>query len=59
MGWEGASVTMTLASVGPIVARRIVDHQEENATTANAYALMEKASGRTAVRRTAVQTENA
>ena len=57
--WEGASVTMTLASVGPIVARRIVDHQEENATTENAYAPMEKASGRTAVKRTAVQTENA
>ena len=52
-------MTMTLASVGPIVARRIVDQQEGNATTANAYALMEKASGRTAVRRTAVQTENA
>ena len=52
-------MTMTLASVGPIVARRIVDQQEENATTANAYAPMEKASGRTAVRRTAVQTENA
>ena len=57
--WAGASVTMTLASVGPIVARRIAGQQEENATTANAYAPMEKASGRTAVRRTAVQTENA
>ena len=59
MVWAGASVTMTLASDGPIVARRIVDQQEENATTANAYAPMEKASGRTAVKRTAVQTENA
>ena len=55
----GASVTMTLASVGPIVARRIVDHQEGSATTENAHAPMEKASGRTAVRRTVVQTENA
>ena len=52
-------MTMTLASVGPIVARRIVDHLEGSATTANASAPMEKASGRTAVRRTAVQTENA
>ena len=52
-------MTMTLASVGPIVARRIVDQQEENATTENAYALMEKATGQTAVRKTAVQTENA
>ena len=59
MVWAGASVTMTLASVGPIVARRIVDHQEGNAITANAPALMEKESGRTAVRRTAVQMENA
>ena len=59
MVWAGASVTMTLASGGPIVARRIVDHQEENATTANASAPMEKESGRTAVKRTAVQTENA
>ena len=55
----GVSVTMTLASAGPIVARRIVDQQEENATTANAHALMEKESGQTAVRRTVVQTENA
>ena len=59
MVWAGASVTMTLASGGPIVARRIVDQQEENATTANVPAPMEKGSGRTAVRRTAVQTENA
>ena len=59
MVWAGASVTMTLASGGPIVARRIVDQQEGNATTANAPAPMEKGSGRTAVRRTAVQTENA
>ena len=57
--WAGASVTMTLASGGPIVARRIVHQQEENATTANVPAPMEKGSGRTAVRRTAVQTENA
>ena len=57
--WAGASVTTTLASGGPIVARRIVDQQEGNATTANAHAPMEKESGRTAVRRTAVQTENA
>ena len=57
--WAGASVTTTLASVGPIVARRIVDQQEESATTANAPAPMEKASGRTAVRKTAVQMENA
>ena len=57
--WAGASVTTTLASVGPIVARRIVDQQEESATTANAPAPMEKESGRTAVRKTAVQTENA
>ena len=41
MVWAGASVTMTLASGGPIVARRIVDQQEGNATTANAPAPME------------------
>ena len=59
MVWAGASVTMTLASGGPIVARRIVDQQEGNATTANAHAPMEKGSGRTAVKRTAGQTGSA